>query len=422
MLMCLAAALVGVLVFLRRKSLVGEALSHASYPGVVIGAFFLSFFSSDFSTVVSLICAALTAFLGLFFIEKLEKKKVQSDSALCFILSLFFAVGITLASRLQTLNPLGFQAAQLFLYGQAATMVESHLWVYSSLCLLILGAIVLFYRPIKIMLFDRAFGQSLGMSFALLDFLLFILLVLAIVISIRSVGVVLMVGMLVAPAVAARQLTDRLHLVFIFSGFFGVLSGFLGNYFSIQFPLWGQWMVRDRLLVLPTGPMILLSASTLCFLSLCFSPKRGLVFRAFRRIAFRHKCLSENILKHFWKKGQDVGLEMASLYPFHLCSPLFLRLFLWILTFQGWLQRKRGGLYVLSSDGRVRASQIVRLHRLWEAYLVFLGQGREKVHHSAEEMEHILTPEIEKELSALLNDPKLDPHAQPIPAKARGLL
>ncbi len=86
------------------------------------------------------------------------------------------------------------------------------------------------------------------------------------------------------------------------------------------------------------------------------------------------------------------------------------------LTKQGWV--KQG---LLTEDGRMKGEQLVRLHRLWEVYLVSLGQGREKVHCSAEEMEHILTPEIEKELTALLNDPRQDPHHQPIPRPTEGI-
>jgi manganese/zinc/iron transport system permease protein len=70
----------------------------------------------------------------------------------------------------------------------------------------------------------------------------------------------------------------------------------------------------------------------------------------------------------------------------------------------------------LSKDGTARAARIVRVHRLWEAYLVFLGQEADKVHRSAEEMEHIITPDLEEKLRSLLGDPKRDPHAQPIPA------
>lgn len=81
------------------------------------------------------------------------------------------------------------------------------------------------------------------------------------------------------------------------------------------------------------------------------------------------------------------------------------------------MAKKTGFKYHLTSDGIQRAARVIRLHRLWEAYLVYLGQGIEKVHRSAEEMEHIISPEIEAQLTELLNDPKQDPHLQPIPAR-----
>lgn len=74
--------------------------------------------------------------------------------------------------------------------------------------------------------------------------------------------------------------------------------------------------------------------------------------------------------------------------------------------------------YVLTHEGKKTGAHIVRLHRLWEAYLVYsLGLKIERVHKSAEEMEHILTPEIEKKLTELLDNPEQDPHHQPIPQR-----
>lgn len=69
----------------------------------------------------------------------------------------------------------------------------------------------------------------------------------------------------------------------------------------------------------------------------------------------------------------------------------------------------------LTEKGMIQAEKLIRLHRLWEVYLVHMGQGVERVHHNAEEMEHILTPEIERELQQLLDYPQKDPHEQPIP-------
>ena len=155
---------------------------------------------------------------------------------------------------------------------------------------------------------------------------------------------------------------------------------------------------------LPTGPMILLSAFAVAILLLFLSPEKGLISRAFRLARFRFRCKEENIVKALWR--EEKRQEMNG---FHLLC----------LKMKG-LAYKENGTIHLTKKGRERALHIVRLHRLWEAYLVFLGQGAEKVHKSAEEMEHILTPELEEALSSLLQNPSHDPHKQPIPQPQKG--
>ncbi len=212
-LMCVASSLIGVVAFLRKRCLLAEALSHSAYPGIVIGALLMAtFFASagELASLVILGCAFLSSLGGLWLVEVMEQRLgVKSDAALCFALSVLFGVGILIASRLQISHPLWYNQIHLFLYGQVATMTGFHVGVYSSL-LTITGLFLFFlYRPLLLLNFDRGFSKTVGVRIALVDTLLFFLLVLAIVIGIRSVGVVLMSGMLVAPAVAARQLTHR---------------------------------------------------------------------------------------------------------------------------------------------------------------------------------------------------------------------
>ncbi len=418
MLMCFCSALVGVIVFLKKRSLLGEALSHATYPGVVFSVLFMATFfplASDEVAIAILVGASLTCLLGLFAIEKLEGKfRVKNDAALCFVLSVFFGVGVLVASRIQFTHALWYQTVQIFLYGQAATMTDIHVVLYAVLALLVSIALGLLYRPIQMAIFDKDFSRTVGLPIAAIDHLLFLLLVLAIVIGIRSVGVVLMAGMLIAPAVAARQWSHRLWAVFLSAGAIGALSGFFGNYFSVEVPNWSL----DWNFSLPTGPMILLCASSLCLLSLLFAPRNGLVNRFFRILSFRQQCIGDNLLKYLWRHEEGVCLEQIKQWqplPF-----LQMRFVVWTLKIQGWIEEAEDGsrLVRLTKDGRQRAMRIVRLHRLWEVYLVSIGQGVEKVHASAEEMEHIITPELEKELKELLGDPKRDPHAQPIPPEA----
>ena len=420
-LMCLSSALVGVIVFLRKRSLLGEALSHATYPGVVLSVLLMATFfpdKPDLMALAILIGAFFTSLCGLWVIEKMERRfHVKNDAALCFVLSVFFGVGVLIASRIQFTHALWYKTVQVFLYGQAATMTDIHVWIYASLALLLVFALFILYRQIQMAIFDHAFSKTVGLPVRLIDNLLFFLLVLAIVIGIRSVGVVLMAGMLIAPAVAARQFSHRLWVVFLSAAAFGALSGFLGNYLSVEFPEWGKRQGWEWNFSLPTGPMILLSASLICLLSLLFSPQNGLVSRLLRILRFRAQCMGDNLLKYLWRRGVDGSSTTLEIRKWQPQSRWQMHLVLAGLKRQRWIEEYETHKIRLTREGRLRAARIVRLHRLWEAYLVFLGQGAEKVHHSAEEMEHIITPELEEELSDLLGDPKQDPHSQPIPPK-----
>ena len=142
-------------------------------------------------------------------------------------------MGVTLASHVQFTSTVLYRQVQAYLFGQAATMTDVHIYVYGGLALIIIAAISLLYKELQAITFDRQYAQSLGFSVRSINAVIFTLIVLAIVIGIRSVGVVLMSAMLVAPPVAARQFSHRLSTNFLLAALFGIISGFLGNYLSI---------------------------------------------------------------------------------------------------------------------------------------------------------------------------------------------
>lgn len=393
-LMCIASSLMGVLVFLRKRSLLSESLSHATYPGACLGVFLFALFfpqQEEWTFLAVLGGAFCSSLLGLKSIQWLEEKgKVHADAALSFVLSLFFGVGIVIASAMQAEMPTWHKQTQMLLFGQAATMTDIHIWIYGGLAFVVALFLFLTFRPLQASLFDREFSISAGIAVPILEKLLFWLLLLSLIVGIRSVGVVLMSGMVIAPAVAARQFSNRLQVVLLLAALFGAASGLLGNYLSV-------------LANMPTGPMIVLVGTSISLLSLLFAPARGVVFRLWRIWAFRLRCVEENMLKRLWKKG-----------PLSPQQPLVAQIALWRLKREGWVNSK----LELTSDGWQKAASIVRLHRLFELYLTEeLGFQAEKVHRTAEEMEHIITSEMEERLTRLLENPKHDPHQQPIPEK-----
>ena len=275
MLMCLSASLIGSITFLQKRSLSAEALSHASYPGVILSVMLMSAFFpfSEGSAALAIMGGAfVTALLGLFTVHFLERKlRIKSDAALCLVLSIFFGVGILFMSHLQFTAPLWLLQIQVYLFGQAATMVDYHIALYGALSLLVAAAIALLFYRLQILNFDPSFAKTVGMPTRRIHFIVHVLLVLSIVIGMRSVGVVLISGMLIAPPVAARQWTGSLASFLGLSALLGMASAFLGVYLSTKVPAW----IGQPQLCLPTGPMIVLSASVCAFFSLIFSPRRA---------------------------------------------------------------------------------------------------------------------------------------------------
>lgn len=422
-LMSVAAALIGVLVFLKKESLMGEALSHAAYPGLVIGVFFSGMLFGDqseniYSSIFLMGGALISSILGLRLIHYLESQvKVKQDAALCFVLSFFFGVGILVASRLQFSFSTLYKQVEIYFYGQSATMTDIHVWIFLILALFISGAFVLLKKEFELLVFDPDFAKTQGLPIAFLQSVLLFLLSVSIVVGVRSVGVILMSAMLIAPAASARQFSNKFSTICLLSILFGVISAGLGTILSNESSLYLKKHFADSRLTLPTGPLIVLIASFICLLSLLFSPKRGAMFRLFRIFKFREICLEENLLKAFYRHGEELPLSSDDLYGLFQVYHFRILLKLKKLVREGWIQEQPSGKYLLTQDGIHRARKIVRLHRLWELYLVeYVGVGAEKVHSSAEEMEHVLTPELEKELDALLKQPKYDPHHKPIPS------
>lgn len=417
-LMCFTSALVGVICVLKKKSLLGEALSHATYPGVVISASIaqgLFTLSEGMVSIAILTGAFLFSIIGLLTIEYMEKKQgVDSDVALCFVLSTFLGVGILLASKIQITHALVYQQIQIFLYGQIATLLKIHLWIYGTLALVTCLVIYALFKEIRISIFDKNYAKSIGIPSKWINTACFVIIIWAIVIGIRSVGIIMMSGMLIIPATTARQCTSRLSTLFILSGVFGIISALIGSILSLQ-PL----LIKSsgKSLYMPTGPLIVLAASALCLISLLFAPSRGLLFRKIRILRFNYKCLLENIVKKVWQLQTDGSVPLIEIKR---CFPYFPFLFtisLYQLQRKHWITRQNGQV-ALTQEGAARARYIVRLHRLWEAYLFScLDVDIKKVHASAEEMEHILTRELEADLTDLLKNPKFDPHYQTIPER-----
>lgn len=264
----LVSGALGSFAVLRRQSLLGDAISHAALPGVVI-AFMLT---GSKSPLVLLLGAAAAGLLGTLLMMGITRyTRIKEDSALGIILSVFFGFGLMLLTFLQQ-NPQARQAGlNSFLFGQAATLLMRDVMVMAIFGGTALALMLLFWKQFKLISFDPDFAASLGLPVRLLDVLLTGLLVVAIVIGLQAVGVVLMSAMIVAPAAAARQWTDRLGVMVALAALFGAFAGVAGATISS--------LGRG----LSTGPVVVLVASVIVLVSLFFAANRGLLWVKLRQ-------------------------------------------------------------------------------------------------------------------------------------------
>lgn len=266
----------GCFAVLRRQGLLGDALAHATLPGVCV-AFILSGTRTPF---VLLLGAALSASLGaLLILAIVGGTRIKQDAALGIVLSVFFGAGTVMLTYIAGTGNSGQAGLNRFIFGQAATIVRGDVITMGILATLALAVVLILFKEFKILSFDPEFAASLGYPVGKLNILLTSLIVVAIVIGIQTVGVILMAAMLITPAAAARQWTDKLSAMILVSGFFGAASGISGA------------MVSASGADLPTGPIIVLAATGLFLFSLVFGARHGFLWSRLRERRNRRAAL-----------------------------------------------------------------------------------------------------------------------------------
>jgi manganese/zinc/iron transport system permease protein len=274
--------MLGSFAVLRKQSLLGDAISHAALPGIAIA--FLITGAKDTNTL--LLGALVSGLLGTFWIRGITTKThLKSDTALGLILSLFFGFGMLLLTFIQKQPNANQAGLDKYLFGQAATLVVSDVWLMTIVTGICLFVILLFWKEFKLLLFDADYTKTLGFNTKFIDTLITFFIVLAIVLGLQTVGVVLMSAMLLAPAAAARQWTNSLFVMAFLAAIFGAFSGVIGTAISAS---------QNNL---STGPVIVIVAAVFVLVSFLFSPSRGLIFKQIRIIKNRrdlelHKTLA----------------------------------------------------------------------------------------------------------------------------------
>lgn len=258
----LMSGVIGSFTTLQKESLLGDALSHAALPGIIMGYMLVG--RKEWGFLLG--GAAISGLIATFVIQWMSKNsKVKFDNALSLILSSFFGLGLVLMTYLQR-TPDGDQAGiSSFIYGQASSMLLRDVQTLMVATLIGIVLIVVFWKELKVYTFDKKYARTLGFNTHLIQGLISTTMIVTIILGLESVGVILMSALLVGPAVAARQWTNRLSIMVTLSGIFGLVSGVTGTLIS---SLYTQ---------IPTGPTIVVVLSILTFFSLFFAPGRGII-------------------------------------------------------------------------------------------------------------------------------------------------
>jgi manganese/zinc/iron transport system permease protein len=339
----------GSFAVLRKRSLLGDAVSHAALPGIVL-AFLLT---RSKASLVLVMGAMIAGWAGTLLMSSITRTtRIKEDSALGLVLSVFFGFGLMLLTFVQRLPDASQAGLDKFLFGQAAALLERDVITMAVLGALALFTMALVWKEFKLLSFDPDFGASMGFPIQALDITMTTLLVIAVVIGLQAVGVVLMSAMVVAPAAAARQWTDRLGWMVGLAAFFGALAGITGA------------VISSTTARLSTGPTIVLCISFIVLLSLFLAPNRGLLWGWARKRRNRRRLRIDAVLSDLFALASqhgslDHGHTVAALRAMNLERGGVTHT-LQELGSRGWVRQIDADTWALTPAGLTAAQQLAR--------------------------------------------------------------
>jgi len=249
---------IGGYVIVRRLAFIGDAISHAVFPGIVIA------YLAGASILGGALVAGLVTAFGIAVVAR--GGRIREDTAIGIFFAAAFALGIVLISTRRT-----FQGDLTgFLIGNLQGVSASDIVVSAAVGLAILLVLAALHKELVLVSFDRTLASALGYPVFVLDALLLVLLTVTIVVSIQAVGIILVLAMLVTPAATARLLVDRFVPMLALGSLIGAVVGVVGYYLSFY-------------LGTASGGTIVLLATALFVATFVVSPTHGLLGRRLHR-------------------------------------------------------------------------------------------------------------------------------------------
>ncbi|NND96497.1 MAG: iron ABC transporter [Pirellulaceae bacterium] len=417
MLCATASALLGNFLVLRKLSMLGDAVTHAVLPGIVV-AFLVS---HSRNSIPMFIGAVIVGVLTAFFTEWIRRVgKVDEGASMGVVFTSLFALGLVMMVQAADRVHLDTDCV---LYGSIETTPANMIPVFgfavpqaalilSVVTLVNVLFVLLFFKELKISSFDPALATTMGFSAKLMHYALMVLVSVTAVASFESVGSILVVAMFVVPAAAAYMLTDRLAVMIFVSVAVAIVSAVTGHLAAIVVPGWFGYGSTT------TSGMMAVMAGILFLLAAGFSPKHGVAIKWGRRQLLSLQILCDDVVAMLYRREErSIGEPSRSEVAEHLFAGR------WVLAAALSMLRRRGEIIAsdslqLTQAGRDRARELIRSHRLWEQYLVDqTSVESNRIHDKAERFEHFTDRPLRDELDRVTETPDEDPHGRPIPSE-----
>jgi manganese/zinc/iron transport system permease protein len=397
-------AILGCYLVLRRMSLLGDAISHAVLPGLAL-AFLLT---KQLNGPAMAIGAAVMGVLTTFLTQVVHKAAdVPEDAGMGVVFTSLFAVGVILITRAASsadLDP-GCVLYGLIEFTPLDTVplfgreVPRAVQTLGPALLATIGFVAVFWKELKLVSFDPALAAAMGFRVALIHYMLMAMVAGVTVASFEAVGSILVIAMLIVPAATAHLLSDRLGGMIGWSVAVAVLSAVLGYLGAVK-------------LNTSVAGMMAVAAGGLFLLAVLFAPRHGLMGQVVRRTALALRIARDHLLAALYR-AEEAGVPAGPFEPSWVR-----RLAAFQLRRAGRIERHPGG-WRLTPTGRAEGVELVRAHRLWEAFMsTRLGLPADHVHAPADRMEHYTDPALRDQLASDLAFPTRDPHGRPIPPPA----
>ena len=416
----LAAGMIGTFMLLRKRALAGDALSHATLPGIAAAFMIMATAGGTGKWLPGLLLGAtVTGLMGMgaiLFIRHFTKLK--EDTALGIVLSVFFGVGIALMGLVSKMGTGSAAGLESFIYGKTASMVAADARLIGLTTLAVAAVCALLFKEFTLLCFDQEYTRSQGWPVTLLDFALMGMVTAVTVIGLQAVGLILVIALLIIPPAAARFWTEHLLKMLVISAVVGALSGMVGAATSALVPR------------MPAGAVIVAVASIIFVVSLFFGTRRGVLVRWNDRRTLNRRVGMQHLLRAMYELGE--GDQRAKDGDPAGGSPTIpFRPLLHHRSWSGRLLRslvrraERQDLVVMlpgragvrfTEDGWEDARRIVRNHRLWELYLITHADvAPSHVDRDADAIEHVLGAEMVRKLEGILAAREAAPAPVPVP-------